>query len=1182
MGMQAHELIMGEGNTFQLPVPDTTPYNADFDGDEMNLHVMQNPLATSEAKEIMSVPMNIISPKDSKPVISLVQDSVIGTYMLTSKDMFLTRSRFFDLSMSVHYGEKPIPTPAIMYKKIVCTDKAHAHQRSCYVWGRLYTGKQLVSFCTPKGINMQRSTRNLDDTGPDACLDLDERRIIIHDGNVISGQICQQIIGGVSRGVIDRICKQQSNWKAAKFISDLQRVATNWLNTHGFSIGISDCAHPVETQEKIDQIIQGTYKRVKEGVAKARANQFTEKEIEGEVQNIFSNVLNSVANSVLSTIPTDNRIRMSVESGSKGKKLNICQIHGCIGQQIVSGGRTRHRKDFSARTFPCFEKGDEDPRAFGFCPTNYLQGLDPVTYYTHSMGGREGMIDTACKTAETGYIQRRLITILQSEKAHFDQTVRDANNGIVMFKYGGDCMDPVKLMKVRTKILTLSGSPRDVAIRWCGGEGVEAERLAPVVDLARKAGNVFGKDIDYIHLPFDLYDFFSTAFNAPCPLPEDILQLVIDAENEIIRIIGDELSCNHILVHIRSTIVSKRLSGVTVEDVKSMLDLAVEKTLCAVITGGEMVGTLAAQSIGEPATQMTLNTFHSAGTGNRTVLRGVPRFKEIIDVSKNPKAPSCTVYMNSDIASSKTLTERIAKGMKRVLLSEVVLSKRILLDPNDNAVEEDDDIVRRYGVVCEQKNTLPWVCRLHLDRRKIQNLSLCMKDITRAIRTFTDDKAIVISSENDESECIVRIRPLRINSLKKCMNQTESDDERQRLEEIIATDMVDMVVESCRISGLDAIRNTFTVCKNKKYHIETEGNDFQEILASGSVVDPTRTQSTNLQDNLYILGVSAAVTVLFREAHDVLTEAGTYISPRHLELLALKMSYSGVPIPVTRHGMAKAKHSVLLRASFERTVDTFMEGAMHSVSDTCHGIVESIVMGQVPKMGSGFIDVISTSLPRKKRQLPVEEEEFIGRRKRANTKKNRWDEPVLYQHSWDFSMDPARSFNLFKIKYKCNTREEEVFSPPPNIWEEQFSSAYVPTSPAYDPNAPPGTYAPTSPAYDPNAPPGTYRPISPAYNPNAPPQTPPFFCPVTPPFMVRNDETPPTTPPEPGLSPEFSTTPTWNNGPDTPKEPDLVKTPQESKSDAEWVVNMTSPHINHEDGLMPWVVHPQSPTIIDK
>jgi hypothetical protein len=198
---------------------------------------------------------------------------------------------------------------------------------------------------------------------------------------------------------------------------------------------------------------------------------------------------------------------------------------------------------------------------------------------------------------------------LQSEKAHFDQTVRDANNGIVMFKYGGDCLDPVKLMKVRTKVLTLPGTSQEVAVRWCGGEGVEAERLAPVVALAKKAGGVFGKEVGTTHLPFDLFDYFRTTFDGPCPTVEEILPLVLDAEKEIVRIIGDELSCNHLLVHIRSTVVSNRLPGVSTEEVKNMLDQAVEKTERAVITGGEMVGTLAAQSIGEPATQMVSYSF---------------------------------------------------------------------------------------------------------------------------------------------------------------------------------------------------------------------------------------------------------------------------------------------------------------------------------------------------------------------------------------------------------------------------------------------------------------------------------------------------------------------------------------------------------------------------------------------
>ena len=215
----------------------------------------------------------------------------------------------------------------------------------------------------------------------------------------------------------------------------------------------------------MDEIVQGTYRRVTDGVAKARGNGFSEAAIEGPCQDIFSSVLSSVASSVLASIPDDNNIRKCIESGAKGKKLNITQIHGCVGQQIVAGARVRDRTDpFQSRTFPCYEPGDEDPRAFGFCPSSYVDGLEPVEFFTHAQGGREGLIDTACRTAETGYIQRRLITILQSEKAGFDGTVRDANNGVVQFQYGGDRLNTERLIKVgvpcMTKLADLPPTPR--------------------------------------------------------------------------------------------------------------------------------------------------------------------------------------------------------------------------------------------------------------------------------------------------------------------------------------------------------------------------------------------------------------------------------------------------------------------------------------------------------------------------------------------------------------------------------------------------------------------------------------------------------------------------------------------------------------------------------------------------
>ena len=597
MGMMAHEIIVNRGaNTFQLPVPCTPPYNADFDGDEMNLHVFQSPVAISEAKNIMAVPQCLISPKDSKPIIAPVQDAVIGTYLLTSKDTFLKPGTFFDLTMWARHSDRPVPEPAIFYKK----DGK---------WNQLYTGKQLVTHYTPPKIRLQRRVRDLDAAGIDDCFDLDERLVKFEDGELVCGKLCKGTIGGVSRGCIQAVCKAHGNWRAAKWISDLQRIATQFLFRRGFSIGLSDCLHEKAIQDDVDEIVQGTYRRVTDGVAKARGNGFSEAAIEGPCQDIFSSVLSSVASSVLASIPDDNNIRKCIESGAKGKKLNITQIHGCVGQQIVAGARVRDRTDpFQSRTFPCYEPGDEDPRAFGFCPSSYVDGLEPVEFFTHAQGGREGLIDTACRTAETGYIQRRLITILQSEKAGFDGTVRDANNGVVQFQYGGDRLNTERLIKVGVPCMTkLADLPPDAAARaWCGGAGEEADRLAEAIRIARSAREVFTTDpLGAVHLPFDLQDHFCVERNGHFPDPEALMGMVAHAEAKIVRLIGPPKSSNHFFLHLRSTLVSKRLEGVSIDTVSDVLDECLQQTEMALVEGGTMVGTIAAQSVGEPATQMS-------------------------------------------------------------------------------------------------------------------------------------------------------------------------------------------------------------------------------------------------------------------------------------------------------------------------------------------------------------------------------------------------------------------------------------------------------------------------------------------------------------------------------------------------------------------------------------------------
>ena len=588
--MMCHELIVGvDQKTFGLPVPVTSPYNADFDGDEMNLHVLQNFMAIAEAKHICGVPHQLLSAKDSKPCIGLVQDAVIGSYLLTSKDTFLTRSQFFDGVMCAKYMEsEEVPIPAIFGK------------RSDGTWDVRYTGKQLASYVLPKKVSMQKCVRNLEYQDFDSVMDIDERMVIIRDGELLTGKLCKASVGSSNRGIVHRTVHEQGGWRASHWVSDMQRVACHFMSSYGFSIGFEDILHSKEIQEKIDLTVESAVDAVVKGEALARKAGVDEDRIEGERMRVLSNVLNDVGRICLS-MDENNSILQCIEAGSKGKRLNACQIHGVVGQQVVGGKRVQYRTDPTARTLPCYEAGDTDPVARGFVNNSYTKGLDPRDYFCHHQGGREGLIDTACKTAETGYLQRRMGKILESEHACTDGSVRDSHDHIILTKYGGDKMNSEFLVKVRMPVLGKEGTADEVAARWCGGTGVETDVMSFALFMVRKALLFYYETCPTsLYLPFDPWDFVPSQDPTLPFLDADVCrEMVAATEERIVQLIGDELSCINMLLALRMVFVAKRLRCVSTDVLQERLDIMVDRVERCIIENGEMVGIISAQSIGE-------------------------------------------------------------------------------------------------------------------------------------------------------------------------------------------------------------------------------------------------------------------------------------------------------------------------------------------------------------------------------------------------------------------------------------------------------------------------------------------------------------------------------------------------------------------------------------------------------
>ena len=419
--IMGHRVKIMPGNTFRLPVCDTSPYNADFDGDEMNMHVCQNAAATVEIAEIMAVPKQIISPQSNKPIIGLVQDPVIGSYLLTQRTVFLDRMQMMDLMAHLSYSDyegepfPQLPPPAVVRPK------------------QLWTGKQVFSLVLPSNMRFTRIVRNGQNDDITSWL---ERRVVIQDGHLLAGVLCKGSLGkGISAGLIHVLYRDYNENEAARFIVNTQRVVNRWLEGAGFSIGIGDCCITQRTHLHIKRVLHRLLQYIQE--LNGKRHICSREQLEAQTSKVLQSIINQTGKAALQHVDPDNRIFCAVTSGSKGTPINISQIMACVGQQSVEGQRI----NVAEGKLSCYtEKDKGNPARHGFVQHSYFKGLSPQEYYFHAMGGREGLVDTAVKTAATGYISRRLVKVMESI-------------AIMQFCYGGDNLDATYLEKIRAPYL---------------------------------------------------------------------------------------------------------------------------------------------------------------------------------------------------------------------------------------------------------------------------------------------------------------------------------------------------------------------------------------------------------------------------------------------------------------------------------------------------------------------------------------------------------------------------------------------------------------------------------------------------------------------------------------------------------------------------------------------------------
>ncbi|HTT25965.1 MAG TPA: DNA-directed RNA polymerase subunit A', partial [Thermoplasmata archaeon] len=428
MSMMAHFVRILPHKTFRFNLCDCPPYNADFDGDEMNLHVLQSQEARAEAKVIMKVEEQILSPRYGGPIIGMLHDHITAAFLLTYQNPRFTRSEVTYLLSKLRY---PVPPPA-------GTDKES---------GEYWTGKQLFSLTLPTDLNLEFRSNiwNRCDCPPTACKH--DAYVVIEAGVLKAGTIDAKAIAFQKGAILDAIARNYGMVRAREFLDQMSRLSITAIGLRGLSTGIDDEDVPETARKEIAGALLAARVKVTELVEQYRKGELEqmpgrslEETLEVMVRRDLGRARDMAGDIAGRYLGLENPAVILAKSGARGSMLNLTQMAGAVGQQSVRGERLL--RGYYGRTLPHFARGDLGADARGFVSSSYKQGLSPTEYFFHSMGGREGLVDTAVRTSRSGYMQRRLINALEDLNVAEDGTVRNTAGTIIEYRYGEDGIDP--------------------------------------------------------------------------------------------------------------------------------------------------------------------------------------------------------------------------------------------------------------------------------------------------------------------------------------------------------------------------------------------------------------------------------------------------------------------------------------------------------------------------------------------------------------------------------------------------------------------------------------------------------------------------------------------------------------------------------------------------------------------
>lgn len=996
--IMAHIVRVTKNKTFTINPVVCAPYNADFDGDEKNMHFLQTQSARADAMSLLLVDHHICSTQTSSLMVKPLQDLIDVVFRLSSPETFMSKEFFMDMLCTLPIEglkrcEIHIPEPAIQIKK-------------SGQWIPLFTGAQLLSSLFPKEIDVEKPISGIlicRDTWNDPILDGTE--LHIQKGRLHCGFVTKKNLNYITT-VLDKdfgssFVPGTRLSRAGIFLTQLSRLTYQYCTRLPSSIGLADV---LILDKALKQKLLHLTTSSMETLSKHAPN-LTEHELTQLVQKIIKMVGDLLVKHQNPNVSKMTNILRAAISGARGSITNMVQIMGCLGQQHIGGQRVPIIEE-EMRTLSFFppntNKADLIARGLIiFC--SFCTGLRPSEFVMHMMAAREGIISTAIKTSQSGYCNRKLITVLKAWIAINGQ-VR-LNNWILGLVYFGDGLDAQKLCNETCAELKWSQHrldemmetrqvPENVRI-WLRtthsnlgqliAQGIFWKTNTPSVALYY----VLQRHLKRAYLYWEDFCMDSDLEDSDRVDPWTQLNLIhkemerMTSKTQIrLQQWTDYLALSQELHYVSRLPDCSRYKHIWTkvviwEYIEDQCIRQVARTICPV---GEQIGNVGASSIGELTTQMTLNTFHHAGDVDTLGSGGLHRLTENLNVTPTDKMQHTSMILALKSDSNSYLR------LQCVRMSDVLSS--VQLEAYETHQTEDISFIEihkhraqlfgkfshfykpwiRPGVSVSKRTRLPiysQIFRIVLDKQKCLDSQTEITDVAKCVSQYfikslskSASHVYTIYSEPWMTRWILRVQMI-----------TNAHTEFIFLSNLISPTSS---FHTLHVSGLSQIQSMVPTSYSKfnwnpqEAQLETQdiksivsvGTKLQSALNYTDIINPLQSWSNSIQEMGSIFGVMAAQQSLFNETQAVLQSGGSYISPRHIYLMAQTMTHCGFPCPVSRYGLAKMKAGPLLRMSFEEGRSVTEQSTRHCVSDPCTDIAACVILGKPALIGSGSVEIV--------------------------------------------------------------------------------------------------------------------------------------------------------------------------------------------------------------------------------